>query len=86
MLNQKKKEEIIKKYRLHQTDTGSAGAQIAVLTEEIKELIQHLKTHKKDNASRHGLLKKVAKRKKLFNYLKRKDIKRYNTIIKKLKL
>jgi len=80
------KQEIIKKYKLHQTDTGSAGVQIAILTEEIKSLTLHLKSNKGDNASRRGLLKKVAQRKKLLDYLKNKDEKRYNTIVKKLKI
>lgn len=86
MLNKKKKETIIRKYRIHKTDTGSANAQIAILTKEIKELTQHLKTHKKDNASRRGLLKKVAKRKKLLSFLQRKDGKKYDAFRKELKL
>ena len=80
------KQEIIKKYKLHQTDTGSADVQIAILTEEIKSLTLHLKSNKGDNTSRRGLLKKVARRKKLLDYLKNKDEKRYNTIVKKLKI
>jgi len=81
-----KKEEVIKKYRLHDKDTGSAEVQIAILTEEIKELTDHLKKNKKDNSSRRGLLKKVSQRKKLLGYLKREDEKRYNTIVENLKL
>jgi len=81
-----KKEGIIKKYRIHKDDTGSAEVQIAILTEEIQSLTSHFKTHKKDNSSRRGLLKKVAQRRKLLNYLKRKDIKRYEALVKKLKL
>lgn len=81
-----KKEEIIKKYRAHKTDTGSAEVQIALLTEEIKNLTEHLKARKKDNAARRGLLKKVAKRRRLLEYLEREDEKRYNVIFKKLKI
>lgn len=81
-----KKEEIIKKYRIHKTDTGSAEVQVAILTEEISNLASHLKKNKKDNSSRRGLLKKVAQRKKLLDYLKRTDEKRYEAIKKKLKI
>ena len=81
-----KKEEIIKKYKLHETDTGSAEIQIALLTEEINNLTEHLKSQKKDNNCRRSLLRKVAKRKKLLDLLKQEDEKRYNTIVKKLKL
>ena len=81
-----KKQDIIKKYKIHKTDTGSAEVQIALLTKEIEDLTSHLKTHKKDNSSRRGLLKKVAKRRKLLDYLKREDKKRYEALVKKLKL
>jgi small subunit ribosomal protein S15 len=80
------KEDIIKKYRTHKTDTGSAEVQIALLTEEISELAEHLKKHKKDNSSRRGLLKKVSQRKKFLDYLKREDEKRFDAIKKKLKI
>lgn len=80
------KKDIIKKYSVHKADTGSANVQIALLTEEIKNLTEHLKTHKKDNSSRRGLLKKVAKRRKLLKYLKKEDEKKYDAIVKKLKL
>jgi len=80
------KEDIIKKYRIHKDDTGSAEVQIAILTEEIQNLTSHLKTHKKDNSSRRGLLKKVAQRRRLLNYLKRKDVKRYELLSEKLKI
>ena len=80
------KENIIKKYRIHKDDTGSAEVQIAILTEEIQNLTSHLKTHKKDNSSRRGLLKKVAQRRRLLNYLKRKDVKRYELLSEKLKI
>jgi len=81
-----KKENIIKKYGVHKKDTGSADVQIAILTEEISNLAEHLKKNKKDNSSRRGLLMKVAQRKKLLDYLKREDEKRYESIKKKLKL
>jgi len=86
MLSSRKKSDIIKKYKLHQKDTGSSEVQIAVLTEQIKELAVHLKKHPKDNHSRRGLLKMVAKRKKLLDYLKDKDEKRYTKLIKALGL
>ncbi len=80
------KQEIIKQYQIHETDTGSAEVQIALLTDEIQKLTEHLKRHPKDNNSRRSLLKKVAQRRKLLNYLKRENEKRYNAILKKLKL
>ena len=86
MLSQKEKEKIITKYKLHGADTGSAEVQIALFTEEIKRLILHLKKHPKDFHSKRGLLKMVAKRKKLLNYLKDEDEKRYNSVIKKVGL
>ena len=86
MLKPRKKSNIIKKHKMHAKDSGSADVQIALLTERIKELTKHLKKHKKDNHSRRGLLQIVAKRKKLLTFLQRTDEKRYNKIIKKLKL
>jgi len=86
MLSQTEKEKIIKKYRLHETDTGSPEVQIALLTEEIKRLLLHLKSHPKDLHSKRGLLKKVSKRRALLKYLKVKDEKRYKSIIKKVGL
>lgn len=82
----KNKQKLIKEHRIHNTDTGSAEVQIAILTEEINNLTEHLKKNKKDNSSRRGLLMKVAKRRKLLNYLRREDEKRYEAIKKKLKL
>ena len=81
-----KKQKIIKKFAIQKGDTGSPEIQIALLTERIKELTGHLKTHKKDNHSRKGLLSMVSKRRRLLNYLKNKDKKRHQNIIKKLKL
>ena len=86
MLTQEKKEKIIKDYKLHKSDTGSADVQIALLTEEIKELLKHLKTHPKDQHSRQGLLKMVIKRKRLLKYLERENKRRYNGIVKKIGL
>ncbi len=86
MLTQEEKEKIIKKYKLHNTDTGSAEVQIAIISEEIKRLTLHLKKHSKDLHSKRGLLKMVMKRKKLLNYLKEENTKRYNTILKKIGL
>ena len=82
MLNPEEKTKIIKKYGLHQKDTGSPEVQIAILTKEIKRLTSHLKTHPKDFHSRRGLLRQVTKRRSLLNYLKRENIRRYNKIIK----
>ncbi|MDP3785088.1 MAG: 30S ribosomal protein S15 [bacterium] len=86
MLATKEKQKIIEKVKVHPTDTGSADVQIAVLTEEIKQLSDHLKTHRKDNHSRRGLLQMVSKRKTLLDYLARQDLKRYNVLTKKLGL
>ena len=86
MLDKKKKEAIIKKFRIHEKDSGSAEVQIAILTEEIKELTGHLQTHKKDFSSRRGLLRKVGQRRKLLNFLQKDNEKSYEEIIKKLKI
>lgn len=72
-----RKQEIIRRHRLHETDTGSPEVQVALLTERIEYLTEHLKLHKKDHHSRRGLLKLVGRRKRLMNYLKRKDPERY---------
>ncbi|PIR70290.1 MAG: 30S ribosomal protein S15 [Candidatus Niyogibacteria bacterium CG10_big_fil_rev_8_21_14_0_10_42_19] len=86
MLNLKEKQKIIEKYKLHDTDTGSAEVQVAILTESIKDLTEHLKKHAKDNHSRRGLLKMVAKRRTLLDHLSKRYEKRYAAIIKKLGL
>ena len=86
MLEPKEKEKIIQKYKLHDKDTGSPEVQIALLSEEIEKLLLHLKKHSKDVHSKRGLLRMVAKRKKLLNYLKEEDEKRYNKIIKAIGL
>lgn len=86
MLTSKKKNKLIEKYRTHEKDTGSPEVQVAILTERINGLTSHLKTNKKDNHSRRGLLGMVAKRKRLLDYLEKEDKSRYNKIIKSLKL
>ena len=80
------KTDIINKFKLHDGDTGSPEVQVAVLTERINHLNEHLKFHKKDHHSRRGLLKMVGQRRGLLNYLQNNDIERYRTIIEKLGL
>ena len=80
------KKELVKKYQIHEGDTGSAEVQIAILTEEILVLTEHLKEHSHDYHSRRGMLKKVGQRKSLLNYLKNKDVTRYREVVKKLGL
>lgn len=80
------KSEVIAKYKVHETDTGSPEVQVAILTERINHLNDHLKLNKKDHHSRRGLLKMVGQRRGLLNYLERKDVERYRTIIAKLNL
>ena len=78
------KSEIIKTYARHEGDTGSPEVQIAILTARIQELTEHLKIHTHDNHSRRGLLKMVGKRRKMLDYLAKKDVERYRAIIAKL--
>ncbi|MDQ0217031.1 30S ribosomal protein S15 [Peribacillus cavernae] len=85
-ITQERKNEIINEYRTHETDTGSAEVQIAVLTEDINNLNEHLRTHKKDHHSRRGLLKMVGRRRNLLTYLRNKDVTRYRELINKLGL
>lgn len=80
------KEDILQNYRTHESDTGSPQVQVALLTQRINELTDHFKTHKKDNHSRRGLLKMVSQRRSLLDYLKRKDIEQYHTIVERLGL
>ena len=80
------KEEVVNDFKQHDSDTGSSQVQVALLTKRINELTEHFKLHKKDNHSRRGLLKMVARRRKLLDYLKRKNIAEYHAIIKKLGL
>ena len=81
-----KKEELIKDFKKHERDTGSASVQIALLTERINALAEHFKSHKKDHHSRQGLLRLVNQRRKLLGYLKGIDQEQYDNLIKKLKL
>ena len=82
-MDKAKKTEIIEKYQLHEGDTGSAEVQIAILTERINHLNEHLKVNKQDHHSRRGLLMMVGKRKGLLNYLAKIDIQRYRDIVAK---
>lgn len=84
MITKEQKTSVIEANRTHETDTGSPEVQIAILTERIQQLNEHLKIHKKDNHSRLGLLKMVGKRRRLLDYLAKKDIERYRTVIAKL--
>ena len=85
-MTKERKQEVIETYKREEKDTGSPEVQIALLTERINELTEHLKVHTKDNHSRRGLLKMVGKRRNLLNYLSKKDEVRYKTIVEKLKL
>ena len=85
-LTKEKKEEIVKKYARNEKDTGSAEVQIAILTEEINELTEHLKEHKHDFHSRRGLLKKVGQRRSMLQYLLKTDVTRYRALIQSLGL
>lgn len=84
VLNPEDKKEIIQKFQQKEGDTGSPEVQIALLSERIRYLNDHFKAHKKDHHSRRGLLKLVGQRRRLLNYLKRKDVERYRTVIKAL--
>ncbi|MBR3613648.1 MAG: 30S ribosomal protein S15 [Clostridia bacterium] len=85
-MTRERKQELINLYKREENDTGSPEVQIALLTERISELTEHLKAHKNDNHSRRGLLKMIGKRRNLLNYLAEKDINRYREIVKKLNL
>ena len=86
MLTKQEKEQIIDDFETHEGDTGSPEVQIALLTKRINDLTEHLKTHRKDHASRRGLLKMVGTRSALLKYVNKKDTKRYQTIISRLGL
>lgn len=86
MLTVQEKSKILTKHQLHDKDTGSPESQVALFSSEIEHLVKHLKKHAKDNSSRVGLLKMVAKRKRLLDFLKREDAKRYESLVKKLDL
>lgn len=80
------KQDIIKKFQVHESDSGSPEVQIALLTQRINELTEHFKVHTKDHHSRRGLLKLVGQRRRLLNYLKTKRIERYRAVVKELGL
>ena len=86
MISKEKKAELVAKYGRKPGDTGSPEVQIAILTERITELTEHLKVHKKDNHSRRGLLMMVGQRRGMLAYLQKKDVERYRAIVKKLGL
>lgn len=86
MLDKKAKQRLINRYKVHETDTGSPQVQIAILSEEITQLTDHLKKHKQDHSSRRGLLRKVGERRRLLRYLQREDEKAFLELAKKLKL
>lgn len=86
MLTKTKKQKIIKDARVHEKDTGSAEVQISLITKRIDELTKHLKKNQKDNHSRRGLLQLVADRQAHMKYLQKKNVKRYDTLMKKLDL
>jgi len=86
MLTKEAKQKIIKKFRVHENDTGSSQVQIAILSAEIDDLANHLKQHKHDYSSRRGLLKKVSERRKLLKYLQKEDEQAFGELAKKLKL
>ena len=86
MLDKEGKQALIKEYQRAETDTGSPEVQVALLTQRINQLNEHLRAHKKDHASRRGLLQLVGKRKRLLTYLQSKDIERYRAIIARLQL
>lgn len=86
MLTKDAKAEVIDAYRQHETDTGSPQVQVAILTERINGLTEHLKTHKKDHHSRRGLLQMVGRRRRLLNYLQREDLDAYRELTRQLGL
>jgi small subunit ribosomal protein S15 len=86
VMTPEKKKTVIEDFRTHPSDTGSPEVQIALLSERITYLTEHFKTHKKDHHSRRGLLKLVGQRRQLLNYLKRKSVDRYNTVVERLGL
>lgn len=85
-LSKDEKQKIVNKFALHEGDTGSPEVQIAILTEEISKLSEHLKAHRKDNHSRRGLLQKVGKRRRLMEYLSENEAERYASFLKKIKI
>lgn len=85
-LTQQEKQELMTEYQIHETDTGSADLQVAMLTKRIQQLTEHLKVNKKDHSSRKGLLKMIGRRKRLLAYIQQGDPQRYQTLITRLKI
>lgn len=85
-MTKERKQEVINSFKRDENDTGSSEVQIALLTERINELTEHLKVHKKDNHSRRGLFMMVGKRRNLLNYLEKKDLNKYREVLEKLNL
>jgi small subunit ribosomal protein S15 len=85
-LSNERKNEIIAEYRVHENDTGSPEVQVAILSTQIKELTEHLREHHKDIHSRRGMYKMIGQRRRLLNYLRKKDVERYRSLIKRLGL
>ncbi|NJR67568.1 MAG: 30S ribosomal protein S15 [Synechococcales cyanobacterium CRU_2_2] len=83
-LNQQQKQEIMSAHQVHETDTGSADLQVAMLSQRIRQLSEHLQSNKKDYASRQGLLKMIGRRKRLLGYIQQQDMNRYRELIQKL--
>jgi len=83
-LTQKRKQELITEYQMHETDTGSSELQVAMLSDRISQLTEHLKVNKKDHASRLGLLKMIGRRRRLLTYIQKQDIARYKSLIERL--
>ncbi len=83
-LTQQRKQELFSEYQIHETDTGSSDVQIAMLTERINRLSQHLKTNQKDHSSRRGLLRLIGQRKSLLSYMQQEDRERYQALIARL--
>jgi small subunit ribosomal protein S15 len=86
MLTNERKKEIVEKFQVHGTDTGSPEVQIAILTERINNLTEHFRVHKKDHHSKRGLMKMIGHRRNLLNYLRKKDVNRYRELIQELGL
>lgn len=86
MLSSEEKKKIVDEFKQHGSDTGSTEVQVALLSREINDLTEHIKVHKKDYHTRRGLLMKVGKRRRLLNYLKKEDVERYRSLIKRLGL
>jgi small subunit ribosomal protein S15 len=85
-LTQERKQEILQSYQVHETDTGSADLQVAMLTERINRLSLHLQANKKDYASRRGLLKMIGQRKRLLSYVRQQNVERYQSLLQRLKI